>query len=52
MAKYKVSISFGGCYEVEVEASNEEEAEDRAIYTLPSFENITEIGDINVKEIK
>lgn len=52
MAKYKVSVRFGGCYEVEVEASNEEEAEERAIYTIPSFEYITEIGDINVKEIE
>lgn len=52
MAKYKVSVYFGGSYEVEIEASNEEEAEYYAVSTMPSFEDITEIDDINVKEIK
>ena len=52
MAKYEVTVCFGGCYEVEVEASNEKEAEERAISTIPSFEDITEIDDITIKEIK
>ena len=52
MAKYKVSVYFGGSYDIEVEASNEEEAEDRAMSTMPSFDDITEIDGVRIKEIK
>lgn len=52
MAKYKVSVCFGGYYEVEVEASNKKEAEKRVISTMPSFEDITEIDDITAEEIE